>query len=368
MHDPRRRLHVAGHRPRRLSKGRKVLLTRDHDAHDPKTASRRPGRRIRRDGRLPPLRAAPAAGGQDPARTGCLAAVPRNGRVIGGMTAGADRSGDATFALTASWEEGRDAANIGPSPPSADQSASTGIYATSVPCNRPFSRGTYPRRQLRNVVHGEARGHRRLDGSRRCAGDHRGERPERLADQTSQRDPGGCTRHGPGRGQSANVPQSRGKGLERAAMEEHPQPGQAFMSALVTDHVVLQSARSTTTSEAVRRSAVYLTCVSSPWSPSGSSPPPLTAWRRCWQPSYPPCSSWVSSPCQRGRRLAARCRRRTAGGGRHRRRRRDLAGVRPAHAVGVSPPPASDGMTPSLVRPARACSSTASAMGDREGD
>ena len=46
-------------------------------------------------------------------------------------------------------------------------------------------------------------------------------------------------------------------------MEEHPQPGQAFMSALVTDHFVLQSARSTTTSEAVRRSAVYLTCVSS---------------------------------------------------------------------------------------------------------
>jgi hypothetical protein len=46
-------------------------------------------------------------------------------------------------------------------------------------------------------------------------------------------------------------------------MDEHPQPGQAFMSALVTEHFVLQSARSTTTSEAVGRSAVCLTCVSS---------------------------------------------------------------------------------------------------------
>ena len=46
-------------------------------------------------------------------------------------------------------------------------------------------------------------------------------------------------------------------------MDEQPQPGQAFMSALVTEHFVLQSARSTTTSEAVGRSAVYLTCVSS---------------------------------------------------------------------------------------------------------
>ena len=46
-------------------------------------------------------------------------------------------------------------------------------------------------------------------------------------------------------------------------MDEHPQPGQAFMSALVIEHFVLQSARSTTTSEAVGRSAVYLTCVSS---------------------------------------------------------------------------------------------------------
>jgi hypothetical protein len=46
-------------------------------------------------------------------------------------------------------------------------------------------------------------------------------------------------------------------------MDEHPQPGQAFMSALVTEHFVLQSARSTTTSEAVGRSAVYLACVSS---------------------------------------------------------------------------------------------------------
>jgi hypothetical protein len=46
-------------------------------------------------------------------------------------------------------------------------------------------------------------------------------------------------------------------------MDEHPQPGQAFMSALVTEHFVLQSARSTTVSEAVGRSAVYLTVVSS---------------------------------------------------------------------------------------------------------
>ena len=44
-------------------------------------------------------------------------------------------------------------------------------------------------------------------------------------------------------------------------MNEHPEPGQAFMSALVTEHFVLQSARSTTVSEAVGRSAVYLTCV-----------------------------------------------------------------------------------------------------------
>jgi hypothetical protein len=43
----------------------------------------------------------------------------------------------------------------------------------------------------------------------------------------------------------------------------NPQPGQAFMSALVTEHFVLQSARSTTVSEAVGRSGVYLTCVSS---------------------------------------------------------------------------------------------------------
>ena len=46
-------------------------------------------------------------------------------------------------------------------------------------------------------------------------------------------------------------------------MEAPPQPGQAFMSALVTEHFVLQSARSTTVSEAVGRMAVYLTCVSS---------------------------------------------------------------------------------------------------------
>ena len=46
-------------------------------------------------------------------------------------------------------------------------------------------------------------------------------------------------------------------------MDDHPQPGQAFMSALVTEHFVLQSGRSTTVSEAVGRSAVYLTCVSS---------------------------------------------------------------------------------------------------------
>ena len=46
-------------------------------------------------------------------------------------------------------------------------------------------------------------------------------------------------------------------------MDEHQQPGQAFITALVTEHFVLQSARSTTVSEAVGRSAVYLTSVSS---------------------------------------------------------------------------------------------------------
>ena len=46
-------------------------------------------------------------------------------------------------------------------------------------------------------------------------------------------------------------------------MDDHPQPGQAFMSALITEHFVLQSARSTTVSEVVGRSAVYLTVVSS---------------------------------------------------------------------------------------------------------
>ena len=46
-------------------------------------------------------------------------------------------------------------------------------------------------------------------------------------------------------------------------MNDYPQRGQEFMSALVTEHFVLQSARSTTVSEAVGRSAVYLTCVSS---------------------------------------------------------------------------------------------------------
>ncbi len=46
-------------------------------------------------------------------------------------------------------------------------------------------------------------------------------------------------------------------------MDDRQQPGQAFVSALVTEHFVLQSARSTTVSEAVGRSAVYLTCVSS---------------------------------------------------------------------------------------------------------
>jgi hypothetical protein len=46
-------------------------------------------------------------------------------------------------------------------------------------------------------------------------------------------------------------------------MGDHPQPGQAFMSALVTEHFVLQTARSTTVTEAVGRSGVYLTCVSS---------------------------------------------------------------------------------------------------------
>jgi hypothetical protein len=51
--------------------------------------------------------------------------------------------------------------------------------------------------------------------------------------------------------------------LAGAAVDDQPQPGQAFMSALVTEHFVLQSARSTTVSEAVGRVAVYLTCVSS---------------------------------------------------------------------------------------------------------
>ena len=46
-------------------------------------------------------------------------------------------------------------------------------------------------------------------------------------------------------------------------MDTHPQPSQAFISALITEHFVLQSARSTTVSESVGRSAVYLTCVSS---------------------------------------------------------------------------------------------------------
>ena len=46
-------------------------------------------------------------------------------------------------------------------------------------------------------------------------------------------------------------------------MDDHPQPSQAFISALVTEHFVLQSGRSTTVSEAVGRAAVYLTCVSS---------------------------------------------------------------------------------------------------------
>ena len=46
-------------------------------------------------------------------------------------------------------------------------------------------------------------------------------------------------------------------------MDTHPQPSQAFISALITEHFVLQSARSTTVSESVGRSGVYLTCVSS---------------------------------------------------------------------------------------------------------
>jgi hypothetical protein len=41
------------------------------------------------------------------------------------------------------------------------------------------------------------------------------------------------------------------------------QPGQAFITAVVTEHFVLQSARAATVSEAVGRSAVYLTSVSS---------------------------------------------------------------------------------------------------------
>src|SRR5215469_474095 len=68
---------------------------------------------------------------------------------------------------------------------------------------------------------------------------------------------------GPGWGQSRQCAGIPWQGLEIAGMDDHPQPGQAFMSALVTEHFVLQSARSTTVSEAVGRSAVYLTCVSS---------------------------------------------------------------------------------------------------------
>jgi hypothetical protein len=68
---------------------------------------------------------------------------------------------------------------------------------------------------------------------------------------------------GPDGDNRANSHQSQDKRLEGATMDEYPQPGQAFMSALVTEHFVLQTARSTTTSEAVGRSAVYLTCVSS---------------------------------------------------------------------------------------------------------
>jgi hypothetical protein len=59
---------------------------------------------------------------------------------------------------------------------------------------------------------------------------------------------------GPDGDNRANVHQSRGKGLECAAMDEYPQPGQAFMPALVTEHFVLQSARSTAASRAVGRS------------------------------------------------------------------------------------------------------------------
>lgn len=45
-------------------------------------------------------------------------------------------------------------------------------------------------------------------------------------------------------------------------MDEHTRE-QAFMSALVTEHFVLQSARSTTVTEANGRAAIYLTSVSS---------------------------------------------------------------------------------------------------------
>src|SRR5262245_62279144 len=46
-------------------------------------------------------------------------------------------------------------------------------------------------------------------------------------------------------------------------MDEPPQPARRSCRPLVTEHFVLQSARSTTVSEEVGRSAVYLTCVSS---------------------------------------------------------------------------------------------------------
>jgi hypothetical protein len=46
-------------------------------------------------------------------------------------------------------------------------------------------------------------------------------------------------------------------------MDDHLKPCQVFMSALVTEHFVLQSGRSTTVSEAVGLAAACLTCVSS---------------------------------------------------------------------------------------------------------
>jgi hypothetical protein len=71
---------------------------------------------------------------------------------------------------------------------------------------------------------------------------------------------------------------------------------QAFITALVTEHFALQSARSATIGEANGRAAIYLSAVSAPWSPSGSWPRSSPAWTRSWPRCCRRCSSWASSP------------------------------------------------------------------------